>query len=145
MIQGRNSLPQGLAWAVIIPLTFFFRHPQIFDTVISISGLLRLNHFIGDYMDETVYFNTPLSYLPNLDDPAYLDLYRQSRIIVCVGQGAWEDEMLADARTLKQILERKDIPHWVDIWGGDVNHDWPWWRKMLPYFLDKLELPKFTG
>ena len=142
---GQKFITTGFSMGGYHSANFFFRHPDIFDTVISISGLLRLNHFIGDYMDETVYFNTPLSYLPNLDDPAYLDLYRQSRIIVCVGQGAWEDEMLADARTLKHILERKDIPHWVDIWGGDVNHDWPWWRKMLPYFLDKLELPKFTG
>lgn len=124
---------------------FFFRHPEIFDTLIAISGLFRLNHFIGEYMDSTVYFHTPLAFLPNLTDPAILEMYRQSRIIVCVGQGAWEDEMLHDARALKVILEAKDIPHWIDLWGDDVNHDWPWWRNMLPYFLGKLELPKFAG
>jgi esterase/lipase superfamily enzyme len=124
---------------------FFFRHPDLFDTVVAISGLFRLNHFIGDYMDENVYFNSPLAYLPNLTDPALLDLLRKSRIIICAGQGAWEDEMLADANELKRILEEKNIPHWIDIWGGDVNHDWPWWRKMLPYFFDKLELPKYSG
>jgi esterase/lipase superfamily enzyme len=124
---------------------FFFRHPDIFDTVVAISGLFRLNHFIGDYMDENVYFNSPLAYLPNLTDPAILDLLRDSRIIICAGQGAWEDEMLADAHALKRILEEKNIPHWIDIWGGDVNHDWPWWRKMLPYFLEKLDFPKYSG
>jgi esterase/lipase superfamily enzyme len=124
---------------------FFFRHPDIFDTVIAISGLYRLNIFIGDYMDDNVYFNTPLAYLPNLNDPWYLDQYRQSHIIICAGQGAWEDEMLADTLALKRILERKDIPHWIDIWGHDVNHDWTWWHKMLPYFLDKLELPGYKG
>lgn len=102
-------------------------------------------HFIGDYMDENVYFNSPLAFLPNLSDPWYLDQYRQSRIIVCAGQGDWEDEMLADTRALESILKQKDIPHWVDIWGGDVNHDWPWWHKMLPYFLDKLQLPGYPG
>jgi len=30
-----------------------------------------------------------LSYLPGLDDPWYLDLYRCSKIIVC-GAGAWQ-------------------------------------------------------
>jgi esterase/lipase superfamily enzyme len=123
---------------------FFFRHPDIFDTVIALSGLFRLNHFIGDYMDENVYFNTPLVFLPNLNDPWYLEQYRQSHIIVGVGQGAWEDEMLADARALKHILQQKNIPHWIDIWGHDVNHDWPWWHKMLPHFLDKLELPAYS-
>jgi esterase/lipase superfamily enzyme len=138
-------LTTGVSMGAYHAANFFFRHPDIFDTVIAMSGLYRLNHFIGDYMDENVYFNTPLAYLPNLNDPWYLDQYRQSRIIVCAGQGAWEDEMLADTRTLKQILEEKEIPHWIDFWGGDVNHDWPWWHKMLPYFLEKLQLPAFTG
>ena len=124
---------------------FFFRHPDLFDTLIAISGLFRLNHFIGDYMDDNVYFNSPLSYLENLSDPAIIGLYRQSHIMVCAGQGAWEEEMLADALALKSILEKKGIPNWIDVWGGDVSHDWPWWRKMLPYFLDSLQLPPFTG
>ena len=135
----------GVSMGAYHAANFFFRHPDIFDTVIAISGLFRLNHFIGDYMDENVYFNTPLAYLPNLTDPWHIDQYRQSRIIVCTGQGAWEDEMLADTHELKRILEQKDIPHWIDIWGGDVNHDWPWWHKMLPYFLEKLQLPAFSG
>jgi len=119
---------------------FFFRHPDIFDTVIAISGLFQLQMFIGDYVDENVYLNSPLHYLPHLDDPWFLEQYRNSRIIVCVGQGAWEDAMIVDANSLRTILDSKSIPHWIDYWGNDVNHDWPWWRKMLPYFLSKLEL-----
>lgn len=135
----------GVSMGAYHAANFFFRHPNIFDTVIAISGLFQLHHFIGDYMDENVYFNTPLAYLPNLTDPWHIDQYRQSRIIVCTGQGAWEDEMLADTLKLKRILEQKDIPHWIDVWGGDVNHDWPWWHKMLPYFLEKLQLPAYSG
>lgn len=119
---------------------FFFRHPDVFDSVISISGLFSLKTFIGDYVDDNVYFNSPLSYLPNLNDAWFLDQYRQSRIIVCCGQGAWEDRMLGDIRALKNILEEKNIPAWIDFWGHDVNHDWPWWHKMVPYFLGQLGL-----
>ena len=119
---------------------FFFRHPDVFGVLIAISGLFQLRMFVGDYMDDNVYFNCPLYYLPNLTDVRYLDLYRQSQIIVCSGQGAWEDAMLADAYALKKILEDKGVPAWIDIWGGDVNHDWPWWRQMMPYFLGKLNL-----
>lgn len=114
---------------------FFFRHPDLFDAVISLSGIFQLNMFIGDYSDHNVYLNSPLAYLPNLNDPEYLDLYRQSHIIICTGQGAWEDEMRIDAQAMKNLLKEKDIPAWVDFWGYDVNHDWPWWRKQLPYFL----------
>jgi len=138
-------LTTGVSMGGYHSANFFFRHPDVFDTVVSLSGLFRLDHFIGDYMDENVYFNSPLSYLPNLTEPSQLNLFRQSRIIICVGQGAWEEEMVADAQQLKHILEQKEIPHWMDIWGGDVNHDWPWWRKMLPYFLEKLDLPKYSG
>ena len=134
----------GVSMGAYHAVNFFFRHPDIFDTVIALSGLYRLNHFIGDYMDDNVYFNTPLAYLPDMNDPRYLDQYRQSHILIGVGQGAWEDEMLADTLALKRILEQKDIPHWIDIWGNDVNHDWPWWLKMLPYFLDRLELPAYA-
>jgi esterase/lipase superfamily enzyme len=46
--------------------------------------------------------------------------------------------MLYDISELRRVLEHENIPAWIDLWGGDVNHDWPWWRKQLPYFLGKL-------
>ncbi|GAB4398265.1 MAG: alpha/beta hydrolase-fold protein [Anaerolineales bacterium] len=119
---------------------FFFRHPDIFDGMICLSGLFQLKMFVGEYMDENIYFNSPLAYLPHLNDDWYLSQYRQSQIIICTGQGAWEDEMRADAHTMKAVLDAKDIPAWVDFWGYDVNHDWPWWRKQLPYFLGQIGL-----
>ena len=124
---------------------FFFRHPDVFETTIALSGLYSLTMFVGDYMDDNVYYNSPLSYLPDLEDPWYLEQYSKSNIIICCGQGAWEDEMIADSRALKLILDDKDIPNWVDFWGFDVNHDWPWWQKMLPYFLDHLSLPPYKA
>ena len=140
----QKFMTTGVSMGAYHAANFLFRHPDLFNTVIALSGLFRLTHFIGDYMDDNVYFNTPLAYLPSMNEPWYLDQYRQSRIIMGVGQGAWEDEMLEDARTLKHILEQKGIPHWIDIWGHDVNHDWPWWHKMLPYFLETLELPAYS-
>ena len=77
--------------------------------------------------------------LPNMpDDHAWLDMYRQGTIIFCCGQGAWEDEMIGDSRRLDAILNEKGVPHWADFWGYDVNHDWPWWKKQLPYFMGHL-------
>jgi esterase/lipase superfamily enzyme len=117
---------------------FFFRHPFVFDTVIAISGIYDLKLFIGDWMDDTVYFNSPLHYLRNLNDENVLNKLRQNTIVVAVGRGAWEEEMIADTDELKEILEAKGIPAWIDYWGNDVDHDWPWWRVMLPYFVGKL-------
>jgi esterase/lipase superfamily enzyme len=135
-----RMITSGCSMGAYHAANFFFRHPDVFDTTIAISGLFQLRMFIGDYVDDLVYFNCPLYYLPNLNDPWFIELYRRSKIIICVGQGAWEDAMLVDAYELRRILESKQIPAWIDIWGYDVNHDWPWWRKMMPYFLDRLEL-----
>lgn len=116
---------------------FFFKHPQHFDTVIAISGFYNLQLLVGGYVDEQTYYNSPNLYLKNLEDSEMLNQIRSGKIIICCGQGAYEEEMLEETLTLKAILEQKSIPAWVDIWGKDVNHDWPWWRKMLPYFLEK--------
>ncbi len=133
-------LSTGCSMGAYHSANFFFRHPDVFDALISLSGLMQLSMFIGDYTDDNIYFNTPLAYLPNLTDDWYLDQYRRSDIIVSAGQGAWDEEMLSDALALKSILEAKDVPCWVDIWGHDVNHDWPWWRRQMPYFLHHLGL-----
>jgi esterase/lipase superfamily enzyme len=117
---------------------FFFKHPNIFDTVVALSGVYGSKSFLDDFMDDQTYFHFPLIYLPNLNDPWYLEQYRQSHIIFCVGQGAWEHESLPDTRAIKALLEEKDIPAWVDFWGYDVNHDWPWWQKQIAYFLEHL-------
>ena len=85
-----------------------------------------------------VYFNSPVTYLSGISDSWYLDQYRRSKIIVCVGQGAWEEEAVADTRALDALFRAKSIPSWVDFWGYDVNHDWPWWYKQMNYFLNCL-------
>ena len=135
---SRKLLTTGVSMGGYHSGNFFFRHPDLFDTLITLSGLFQLGMFIGDYVDDNVYFNSPLLYLPNLNNPAILDLYRSSDIIICTGQGAWEEPMLADARAMKMLLDAHEVPAWVDLWGYDVNHDWPWWRKQLPYFLGRL-------
>ena len=119
---------------------FFFKHPNVFGGVIAMSGLYGPQYFVGDYMDDNVYFNFPLCYLPNLRDPVYIDKFRESDIIICTGKGAWEEDSIRETKALEDDLKALGISAWIDYWGDDVNHDWPWWRKQLPYFLGKLDL-----
>jgi esterase/lipase superfamily enzyme len=134
----QRFITTGCSMGAYHAANFFFRYPDQFEGVISLSGLYQLGMFVGDYMDDNVYFNSPITYLSNLSDRWYIDRYRQSQIIICCGQGAWEEPIIADTLALSKILEEKGIPAWIDLWGLDVNHDWPWWRKMAPYFFDKL-------
>ena len=35
-------------------------------------------------------------------------------------------------------MEQKGINATVDFWGHDVNHDWPWWYKMVAHYVPQL-------
>ena len=115
----------------------YFRRPDLFDGLLALSGIYNSRYGFGDYMDDLVYENSPLDYLPNMPmDHPYMELYRTRKAIICCGQGAWEQP--DTTYRLKAILEAKGIPAWVDIWGYDVNHDWDWWYKQVAYFVPHL-------
>jgi esterase/lipase superfamily enzyme len=127
----------GASFGAFHAANTLFRRPDLFDATIAMSGFYDLapDYFHG-YSDSNCYFNNPAWYLPQLEGNA-LDLLRHhSSIVIATGQGAYE---APDAsRRLDTLLEQKAIPHWLDVWGHDVDHDWPWWRKMLPYYVEKL-------
>ncbi|MCQ2914723.1 MAG: esterase [Alphaproteobacteria bacterium] len=136
--ESEKLLATGCSMGAFYSGLFFFRRPDLIDSVIALSGVYSANLFLGDYMDEVTYYNSPLDFLPNVPEGDYLEQMRQARLVFCVGQGDWEEPMLTETKHLKEILEQKHIPAFVDIWGKDVFHDWPWWYVQLPYFLDKV-------
>jgi len=120
-------------------VNFYLRRPDIFGGCLSMSGLFHASYFFEGYSDMGVYYNSPTDYMRNMPgDHPLVDQYRNGNIIICCGQGAWEDEAKEDARILKAQFERLGVPAWVDLWGEDVNHDWPWWLIQFPYFMDKI-------
>lgn len=116
-------------------VNFFLKHPDVFRGTIAMSGIYRLSHFVGNYMDDSIFYNSPLDYLPGMTDGQQLDSIKNGQLIICSGQGPWEETGLADVLELRKSLSTKSIPHWIDLWGKDVGHDWPWWKKQLPYFV----------
>ncbi|MGQ0647993.1 MAG: esterase family protein [Gemmatimonadaceae bacterium] len=137
----RNARPltTGASFGAFHAANAFFRRPDLFSGTIAMSGFYDLStSYLDGYTDDNVYFNNPLWYIQGTGGHA-LDLLRGgSRIVIVTGQGPFE---VPDAsRRLADLLTQKDIPHWLDIWGHDVKHDWPWWRRMLPYHLDKMGL-----
>jgi esterase/lipase superfamily enzyme len=136
-----NILTNGCSMGAYHAVNFFFKHPDLFGGTLALSGLYRLDRSefgLQSHELESVYFNSPLAYLPGIDDGATLDAYRRRQIVICCGQGAWDEEALEDTRDLEHILQAKAVPAWIDIWGHDVYHDWPWWFKQMNYFLNKL-------
>ena len=132
-----RPLLTGCSMGAFHATNFLFRFPWLGDGVIALSGVYSTKHFFGSCLDGSIYFNSPLHYLAGLQDEGVLQQIRRLRLIICCGQGAWEEEMLEETRALESLFRHKSIPAFVDYWGGDVNHDWVWWRKQMSYFLGK--------
>jgi esterase/lipase superfamily enzyme len=130
-------LTTGASLGAFLALNATLKHPDLLCGCIAMSGSYDVRDYMSDYYDDDVYFNNPVDYLPNLNDAHYLPRLREDVTIVLVtGQGAYENP--GRSVQMADILRSKGIPCTLDLWGHDVDHDWPWWRKMLPYYLDKL-------
>jgi esterase/lipase superfamily enzyme len=114
----------------------FFKHPDVFTSLIAMSGSYDIRGYCDGYWDNNCYFNNPVDYLVNLHDDWYLSHMRRNRIVIASGQGAYEAP--DRSRQLSALLHAKAIPHWLDLWGYDVPHDWPTWRQMLNVYLPQL-------
>jgi len=137
-VSGSGKLPvvTGFSLGATHAAIVFFRRPDLFGGVLGCSGCYDAPHFWGNWCNGTLYDNSPVHFLANMPaDHPYIDLYNRRRIAICVGQGRWENEARRTAAILRDVFEQKGIRWWVDFWGYDVDHDWPWWRKQILYFL----------
>ncbi len=135
--EDARPLTTGASLGAFLAANAYFKHPDLFRGVIAMSGSYDVRSYLKGFHDDNVYFNNPADYLPNLNDDYYLPLLRRADSIhILSGQGSYEAP--EQSRHLSDILNAKGIPHTLDLWGQDVNHDWPWWRRMLPYSLEKM-------
>jgi esterase/lipase superfamily enzyme len=126
----------GASFGALHAMNLFLRFPDKFSGAISMSGVYNLAEYTKGFYDDQVYFNSPEHYIQNLNDPWYLEKIRSSKHIhLYTGSGDYEDPEAS--RRFSSILNEKQIPHDLGIWGTDIKHDWPTWRMMLPFILEE--------
>lgn len=136
--SDRRPLAIGCSMGAMHAAIAAFRRPDLFQGCIALSGVYHTSFFFGDWMDANLYNNDVPAFLSNMPaDHPYVDVYNQRQLVLCVGQGAWE-EGINDLRIIDEQLDRLGVDHWCDFWGTDVNHDWPWWRRQMPYFMNEV-------
>lgn len=134
--QNARPLTTGASMGAYLAANIYFKHPDLFRGTIAMSGSYDIRGYMNGYFDDNVYFNNPIQYLQNLNDEFHLPrLQNADSIVIFTGQGAFEAP--DRSRNLSNVLSNKGVPHLLDVWGHDVNHDWPWWCKALPYYLGK--------
>ncbi|MGZ4592638.1 MAG: esterase family protein [Actinomycetes bacterium] len=117
------------------------RHADLFPLALCLSGSYDPSEWNawGD-RGTAAYFHNPMDYLSNLDGDHLEWLRSRVRLVLVVGQGAWEvDPTRALPSTLRfgEVLAAKGIPHELDVWGFDVPHDWPSWQRQLAHHLPR--------
>ncbi len=125
----------GSSFGALHAMNLFLKRPDIINGAISMSGVYDLTEYTRGYWDEQVYFNSPIHYIPNLENPFFLDKIKASHHIhIYTGSGEYEDPDAS--QRFASVLHNKGIWCNLDIWGSDVRHDWPAWRAMLPYIIN---------
>jgi esterase/lipase superfamily enzyme len=110
-----------------------FKYPHLVKRCYALSGVYDLRHYMDGLYDDNFYFQNPLDYMANMDDPWFLDQLASCEIRIATGTGPYEESRFSYA--LSSVLARKGIRHHLDDWGPRGGHDWPYWRDMMREYL----------
>lgn len=141
LVHDRNAsqlrpLAMGCSMGATHSVICALRRPDLFQGCVALSGVYDASFFFGSWSNETLYYNNPCAFLPEMPaDHPYVRLYNERQLVLCVGQGAFEEEGVRTLRVLDEAFRAKGVHAWCDYWGFDVNHDWPWWKRQARYFL----------
>ncbi len=129
-------IAHGCSFGAYHAANFYLRFPEEFDSGIALSGCYDIS-FASPYPDDyDTYYFSPSRFSSSLS-LTEIEKLKNNLLIVSAGQGPWE-EWNEEARAMTNNLKAENIPTILDLWGFDVSHDWPWWKKMIVYFVEKL-------
>ena len=116
------------------------RRPALFAGAIGLSGLYDAARFFGGEADDLILRNSPLKALAEggIYDQKLLAAADENSLLLCAGQGGYEDDARADTEALHAALDAAALPCHVEIWGNDVSHDWYWWGKEFGLFAARI-------
>lgn len=135
--EGAGIIAHGCSFGAFHTANFIMKYPEIFDSGIALSGCYDIRFALDGFMNDDVYAGNPLSYSETLSEDTIKKL-QNDLLIICSGQGPWE-EWTGEAIQLAKNLRYSGVPVFLDLWGDDVAHDWPWWKKQIVYFVEKFE------
>jgi esterase/lipase superfamily enzyme len=129
-------IAHGCSFGAFHAANFYLRFPKEFDSGIALSGCYDIGFASPEPDNYDTYYFSPSRFSSSFSVKE-IEKLKKNLLIVCAGQGPWE-EWNEEAKALVSNLQTENIPAILDLWGFDVSHDWPWWKKMIVYFLDKI-------
>jgi esterase/lipase superfamily enzyme len=108
----------------------FFRHPDLFYGTILIDAFFDIRRLCGDYFDTNCYFNSPLDFLPKLEEEYWLiHLRTRKHIYLCVDEK--DDFSASQATQLSQILNNKSIKHTFEKYNISSENKFDIWSHIF--------------
>lgn len=128
----------GCSVGAMYSAIFALKHPETFRHALGLSGKYRASSFFEGQVNDDVYFNDPLAFVPNLRGAALEHVRRNTHITIVVGQGPDEGSCIDETREFGAVLHRKRIPNHVAFWGQEARHQYPWWQKQARHYLSQM-------
>jgi esterase/lipase superfamily enzyme len=121
----------GVSFGAYHAVNFGFRHPDLVDKVVGLSGKYDIFDFLEGHWDEAAYYHSPTVNIPSMGEDW---VGRLSGVDIAIVSG--EHDYLVDAsRELIAVLESKEIPHRGHVWGEPYGHDWGWWQRQVTHYV----------
>lgn len=134
-----DIMTTGCSFGAYHAANFTLKRGDLFPLAIGQSGVYDVSRLGWGERGDAVYFSNPMDYVTHLSGD-HLDWLRGrvSLLLVC-GQGQWEDTTgaLESTKAFGGLLASKGIHHEVDLWGHDVPHEWPSWRRQIAHHMPK--------
>jgi esterase/lipase superfamily enzyme len=115
-----------------------FKHPGYFSKVVGISARYDLTmssetfpDLLSGYFDDSVYYNMPSMFIPNLSDENILNALRKLKVVLAIGR---EDPFFQNNTHLEQELRNKQISTDFYVWN-DEAHRPRHWRQMVQLYI----------
>lgn len=131
----KKILTMGASLGAGHAVTLYLRRPELFCGAVGLSGSYLPSGWFGNYLDDLVLRNSPLDLLRLMSASRANEF--AGPLWLCSGQGAYEERFLSETKQLAKALSNHKIPVQLEVWGYDSCHDWNWWKKQLPIFVQR--------
>lgn len=121
--KNKNSflLTAGAFLGAYYSLLFALKNPGKINKVIGISGNYDIKPYLDGFYDESVYFNNPVDFLPNLNKRPLIEAIKTIDIRLLSYANDPQQEL---SRRISDTLWVKNIEHNFYVWDESVSNPW---------------------
>ena len=136
-----GAIALGCSLGAYHALQLALQRADLFPVAICLSGNYDPSTWHGwGERGDAAYFTNPTDYVPQLHGD-HLEWLR-SRLQSCSPSGRAPGRPTRRAHCpvpggWPGCCGARGISHELDVWGHDVAHDWPWWRRQIAHHLPR--------